>query len=248
MIFDGTETIIGRGAQAEVFLYKGFAYKMYKASYPAEWIAFERKQQEQVNKAGLCPVRYYDTGDSHIIKMDFIDGDTLENIIRKYVQEQKPEAMAKIAEGYKLLSHAFQFVHSADMQGLAIPHLRDTAAMGLGDEDSGKILPTIERLSGKMKECICHLDMHFLNIMLLRGKELGIDSDYRIIDWMNARIAPPVFDYARTYVILDEFSKEALELYKQFVMPDLKSSGISDSDFADAVTVCSIIRKHEKGE
>lgn len=248
MLFDGTQTIIGRGAQAEVFLYKGFAYKVYKADYPAEWIAFEKRQQEQVNKAGLCPVRYYDTDDSHIIKMDFIDGDTLENRINKYVREKELDAMPKIAECYKLLSHAFQFVHSAGIRGLAMPHLRDTATMGLCDEDSGKILPIIERLSGKMKECICHLDMHFLNIMLPRGKTSETGSGYRIIDWMNARIAPPVFDYARTYVIFDEFSEEALELYKRIVMPDLKTSGVSDSDFADAVTVCSIIRKHEKGE
>ena len=55
MIFDGTEKIIGRGAQAEVFLYRGFAYKVYKPTYPAEWIAFEKHQQREINKAGLCP-------------------------------------------------------------------------------------------------------------------------------------------------------------------------------------------------
>ena len=246
MTFDGTQKLIGRGAQAEVFLYQGFAYKVYKPTYNAEWIAFEKKQQQQINKAGLCPVRYYDTDDSHIIKMDFVDGDTLENIIKRYVQEQLPEGMAKIAEAYKLLARAYKFVHSADIEGLEIPHLRDTAAMGMSAEDSGKILPIIERLSGKMKECICHLDMHFLNIMLPHSKELSMDSDCIIIDWMNARIAPPVFDYARTYVILDEFSKEALELYNQIVMPEVKALGVSESDFADAVTVCSIIRKYEK--
>lgn len=43
MIFDGTEILIGKGAQAEVLLYKGFAYKVYKDTYPAEWISFEKK-------------------------------------------------------------------------------------------------------------------------------------------------------------------------------------------------------------
>lgn len=38
--------IIGKGAQAEVFLYHSFAYKFYKESYPTEWIAFEKKQQQ----------------------------------------------------------------------------------------------------------------------------------------------------------------------------------------------------------
>ncbi len=45
MIFDGTEKIIGRGAQADVIEYKGYAYKIYKPSYPAEWIEFEKSQQ-----------------------------------------------------------------------------------------------------------------------------------------------------------------------------------------------------------
>ena len=53
IIFDGSQKIIGKGAQAEVLLYHGFAYKVYKESYPAEWIAFEKKQQQAVNKAGL---------------------------------------------------------------------------------------------------------------------------------------------------------------------------------------------------
>ena len=57
MTFDGTQKLIGRGAQADVFLYQGFAYKVYKPSYPAEWIAFEKHQQGEINKAGLCPVR-----------------------------------------------------------------------------------------------------------------------------------------------------------------------------------------------
>jgi len=35
MKFDGTQKSIGHGAQAEVLLYHGFAYKIYKPSYPA---------------------------------------------------------------------------------------------------------------------------------------------------------------------------------------------------------------------
>ena len=46
MTFDGSQKVIGKGAQAEVLLYHGFAYKVYKESYPAEWIAFEKKQQQ----------------------------------------------------------------------------------------------------------------------------------------------------------------------------------------------------------
>ena len=67
-----------------------------------------------------------------------------------------------------------------------------------------------------------------------------------MIDWMNARIAPAVFDYARTYVIFDEFSQEGLELYKKAVASDIAALGITDADFKDAVMVSSVIRNREK--
>ena len=87
MTFDGSQKVIGKGAQAEVLLYHGFAYKVYKESYPAEWIAFEKKQQQAVNKAGLCSVKYYDTDNPHIIKMDLVEGDQLEKSV--FIQIKK---------------------------------------------------------------------------------------------------------------------------------------------------------------
>ena len=236
MTFDGTQKLIGKGAQAEVFLYHGFAYKVYNESYPAEWIAFEKEQQQAVNKAGLCPVKYYDTDDPHIIKMDFVEGDQLEKSIVK-----APE------QGFLLLARAFCFVHEADSNNTTIPALSSTVGLMLTDEEKAWVLPSIDRLSQKYKSCICHLDMHFLNIMIPSDKELIADKiNYTIIDWMNARLAPPVFDYARTYVIFDEFAKEAVEFYKAAVWPDVQSLGISEDDFFEAVKVCTVIRNHEK--
>lgn len=278
MTFDGTQKIIGRGAQAEVFLYHGFAYKVYNQTYPVEWIEFEKHQQKEINKAGLCPVKYYDTDDSHIIKMDFVSGKTLENTINEFVnanlsnqknidelsEEERADGMAKMMNFYKYISRAYSLVHSAKIEGLEIPHLRDTAAMRMNDEDGKKVLSIINDLSAKMKNCVCHLDMHFLNIMIPDGggeKEFAraknasgavvnssadAENAFTIIDWMNARIAPAVFDYARTYVIFDEFSKDALELFKNIVLSELWTTGISEEDFSSAVEVCKIIRSYEK--
>ena len=236
MTFDGTQKVIGKGAQAEVLLYHGFAYKVYNESYPAEWIAFEKEQQKAVNKAGLCPVKYYDTDDPHIIKMDLVVGEQLEKAVPK-----APE------QGFALLARAFRFVHEADAGDTTIPPLAATAGLVLTDEEKSDVLPIIERLSQKYKSCICHLDMHFLNIMIPSEEELVADLiNYTIIDWMNTRLAPPVFDYARTYVIFNEFAKEALDFYKAAVWPDVQSLGISEEDFFEAVKVCTILRNHEK--
>ena len=233
--------MIGKGAQAEVFLYKGFAYKVYKDTYPAEWISFEKKQQREVNKAGLSPVRYYDTDDPHIIRMDYIDGDMLEKIVNDCAAGKGVDEIEDVPDGFRMLSSAFKFVHKADIRDLDIPRFTETASMGLSKEKGEKIIPVIERLSAKTDECLCHLDMHFLNIMIPKDK-----SGFKIIDWMNARIAPPVFDYARTYVVLKEVSEEVLNLYEVTVLPDLKDLRVSDSDFSDAVEVCSIVRAREK--
>ena len=236
MTFDGSEKLIGTGAQAKVYLYHGFAWKVYNESYPAEWIAFEKEQQQAVNKAGLCPVKYYDTDDSHIIKMDLVEGDQLEKSV-----PAAPE------QGFLLLARAFRFVHKADASSTTIPPLSATAGLMLTDEEKSQVLPIIDRLSQKYKSCICHLDMHFLNIMLPPDTPLLADKiNYTIIDWMNARLAPPVFDYARTYVIFDEFAKEALEFYKAAVWPDVEALGISENDFFDAVKVCTVLRSKEK--
>ena len=241
MVFDGTEILIGKGAQAEVFLYKGFAYKVYKETYPAEWISFEKMQQREVNKAGLCPVRYYDTDDPHIIRMDYIDGVMLEEIVNDCASGRIVDEISDVPDGFRILSKAFNFIHKADIRGIEIPRFTVTASMGLSRENSEKIIPIIERIYAKSGECLCHLDMHFLNVMMPKDK-----SGFKIIDWMNARIAPPVFDYARTYVIFKEFSEEALDLYETTVLPDLKELHISESDFIDAVEVCSIVRAREK--
>ena len=230
MKFDGTEKLIGKGAQADVLLYQGYAYKVYRPSYPSEWIAFEKRQQAAVNQAGLCPVRYYDTDDDHIIKMDLVSGQALE----KYVLDG-------FVEGFDLLGEVFSFVHSKDITGIDIPPYIATVPLLVSEEKCPEVIPVIERLSAKMAPCICHLDMHFLNIMLPPDK-----STYTIIDWMNARIAPPVFDYARTYVIFDEFSKEGLAVYNERVLKPFLLTGISDEDFADAVKVSQAVRDREK--
>ena len=165
MEFDGTEILIGKGAQADVVEYQGYAYKIYPKEYPAEWIGFEMRQQKAVNEAGLSPVRYYKTDDDHILKMDLIDGTPLE----KYANAQDPLS-------FKILADAFTRVHRADPEDVDIPPLVATAGMGLGQKEQQIVLPIIERLSGKMKSCICHLDMHFLNIMLPPNTPLIADN------------------------------------------------------------------------
>lgn len=230
MLFDGTQKTIGNGAQAEVVFYRGYAYKIYRPSYPSEWIAFEKRQQREVNRALLSPVRYYDTDDDHIIRMDYIEGETLERRARN-----------GDLTCFDILARSFRFIHGKDISGIDMLRLADTAAAGLDECDRGFVLSVIDKLAGKLDLCVCHLDLHFMNIMI--GKE---DSYCTVIDWINARLAPAVFDYARTYVILEEESAEAVRIYEKSVLPQMWASGVTEEDFDDAAEVCSVIRKREK--
>lgn len=83
--------------------------------------------------------------------------------------------------------------------------------------------------------------MHFQNIMIPDD-----GSDFIIIDWMNTRIAPPVFDFARTYVVIEEFVKELIPLYRSAIAEDVNRLGITEQDMDDAIGVIRIIRNHEK--
>ena len=149
MIFDGTQNAIGKGAQAEVVSYYGYAYKIYRSSYPTEWIAFEKKQQEAVNKTGLSPVRYYDTGDEHIVKMDLITGVTLES-----------RANEGDSGAWDILADAFRFVHDKPVKSVDMPPFAITAVMGLSEEEKTLLrhlfiklrrkLPVAKRLRRKL--------------------------------------------------------------------------------------------------
>ena len=55
MEFDGTEKTIGHGAQAEVLLYHGFAYKIYKSSYPAGQTIWK-----DIEALGISEVDFYE--------------------------------------------------------------------------------------------------------------------------------------------------------------------------------------------
>ncbi len=231
MDFDGSQKVIGHGAQADVVEYYGYAYKIYKETYPSEWIAFEKDQQKAVNQAGISPIRYYDTDDDHIIKMDLIRGVMLETKMK-----------AGFEGGFEVIAEAFRRIHNADISNVNMPRLIDTINYIMTEDECKTAGPIIERLSEKYSSCICHLDMHFQNIMFPDD-----GGDFIIIDWMNTRIAPPVIDYARTYVVIEEFVKELLPYYQAAIAEDMKKLGIEDRDLQDAISVERIIRQHERG-
>lgn len=230
MEFDGTQKLIGRGAQAEVVLYHGYAYKIYQPSYPLEWILGEKWDQAKLNKGGFTPVRFYDTDDDRIIKMDYVEGEPLE------IRAKNGDLKA-----FDILADAFKTIHEKPSRDTPLGSVGSDISFRIKGEERYLLNEYDGKLAKKYKECVCHLDLHFLNILVAPGSD-----DYTVIDWVNARRAPFIYDYARTYVIFDEFSKEGLEIYKQRVLPQMWAQGVTEEDFELAVKICSCLRETEK--
>lgn len=156
MVFDGTEKEIGKGSQAIIYYYKGYAYKVFNEGYPNEYIDGEFYIQNQINKTDLNTVKYYKTEYTNILKMDYIDGitmaekfnidkdfkDNLINMIdiQKKINKIENLELLRINDMYK------KFIDESTLDD----NYKDTALNYLNEIED--------------KNNLCHLDFHPLNI------------------------------------------------------------------------------------
>lgn len=225
-VFDGTQKEIGRGAQAIVYYYNGFAYKVYNEDYPKEWIQGELLIQNEINKTGLPVVKYYETEESNIIKMDFINGNTLAERMQK---EKYKNGVEDIISMLKKV-HTFTDINLPTLKSYAI---YDIGQMHIDQEKKDRVLKFLDDIPDKKN--LLHLDLHFLNIMY-------DNKQYYIIDWVNARIGNPVYDYARSYVIMNEF---AYRQSRKFLSLITKDKSIDTTDLNKAIYVMAVLRTRE---
>ena len=226
-VFDGSEKIIGRGAQAVVYHWQGFAYKVYPDQYPKEWIQHELQVQDVVGKLNLPVVKYESTDDPCVIKMDFIDGLTLADRIRHEGYKRGVEDMINLQK----LIHQHKDLQLPDLKQFArydLDHMTIEAAQ------KEKALTYLDDIPDQSN--LLHFDFHFLNILFAQDQ-------YYVIDWINARLGHPVFDYARSYVILNEFAYRLGQKYLSLIGRD------KDLDLVDlnkAIYVMALLRTRER--
>lgn len=217
---------IGEGKMAKVYDWQGYAYKCFASDHPDEWIEYELSIQKAVDKSGLPVIKYYETVFDKCIKMDLIKGKSLADLMTK--------------EKYKgglddLLMH-FERVHGVKAIELPLlkPYLNRSIANAKITEAQKQLAFTLldEVPDG---DVLCHLDLHPLNIMVT-------DQEQIIIDWVNAKIGNPIYDYARTYVILDEF---AYRLSRAFLTRLKKIFRANKIDLIYAIYIMAIHRLTE---
>lgn len=224
--FKDERVLIGQGKQAKVFLWNGFAYKCFQTDYPHEWIDYEFNIQNSVSKTGLPIANYYQSEIPCSIKMDYIDGVTLADRMRR----------EKYKNGLDDLFEIFLKVHEkrdVDVPRL-IPYL--LSKISSMDIDSSVKEKAIEYISDIDDDnVLCHLDCHFLNLIYC-------NDTYYIIDWVNAKLGNPVYDFARTYVIMYEFVNRLSKRFEKMVMENCK---FEQSEWNKAVFIMAVHRLSE---
>ena len=222
---------IGAGMVAKVYSWNGYAYKCFHEGYPKEWIDYEYSQQNEVCKSGLPVPHYYESEFPNSIKMDLVSGISM---------FERSEVTGKDAVMSDYMTW-FQRIH--EVKGL---NLHSVSKYLYKQMD---MAPVTEEQRTYAKQCyedverevceeevLCHMDYHFLNVMY-EG------DDIRIIDWMNAKNGKPIWDYARTYVILYEY---AAGLKRRYLKQVLTLEGYSEEIFRKAVHVSAVHRLNEQ--
>ena len=181
---------IGDGANAKVYAWRGFAYKCFRDGYDKNWLAHERRVQAVIEAAGLPAAKYYDSEFENTIKMELIDGVSLADRMRKQRYKGWLNDMLEL----------FNDIHTRENLPLSPLKPALKASVMRANIDNTLIDAAISYIDDiPDANTLCHLDYHFLNIMYADGR-------YRVIDWVNAKIGNPIFDFARTYVIMNEFA------------------------------------------
>lgn len=224
--FKDERVLIGQGKMAKVYLWNGFAYKCFQKGYPDDWIQYEMDIQSSVSKTGLPMANYYQSEIPCSIKMDFINGVTLADRIRR----------EKYKNGLEDLFDIFFKVHekkNVDIPRLNPYLLREISNMDMEPSIKERALEYVSDISDD--NVLCHLDHHFSNLMYAK-------DGYYIIDWVNAKLGNPIYDFARTYVVIYEFANRLSKRYEKMVMA---RCGFEQAEWNKAVYVMAVHRLSE---
>lgn len=190
--------LIGTGKTSSVYRQQHQVIKQFLPTYPTSWIAHEAFLQKFVCEHTSLPVPEcnYQEG-NHFLTMDYIDGITLGDRMRKQ----------KYKEGLQDLIALQKSTHT-----YIIPELSEAKSSYIQILEQSNLDPQLKRIAidsiRQVEEMdnLCHLDFHFLNI-------LWDQNQYYIIDWANAKRGNPVMDIARTYLLLRQYVQRMANKY-----------------------------------
>jgi thiamine kinase-like enzyme len=193
---------IGIGKTAKVYSDGQYAYKVFLHDVAIEDINYEMRIQSLIkNNTDLNVCQYHSLVDDQTIQMDLIKGISLADRIRK------EKYKGWLEDFISLQTKVYQY------KALGIPTAKDVfkrqiLKSKLDEAYKDIALSTLESVDDQNN--LCHFDFHPLNI-LFDG------STYMIIDWVNAKLANPILDIARTYIIFKQYMKRQANKYLRLI-------------------------------
>ncbi|MFV0395504.1 MAG: phosphotransferase [Coprobacillaceae bacterium] len=223
--------LIGEGVIAKIYLKEGYAYKKFKLDSMTSWIHYEFDVHKEVEEnTQLNVVKYYEVLDDSIIKMEYIKGMNLSKVVRN-----KMMTMPKNIEVIIDIQQSIHAYTNLKLQNAHEVYKKKIENSSIKKEIKNVALKNLNKIE-KMN-ILCHLDIHYENIMFDGHR-------YYIIDWSSALLANPVFDIARTYVIFKQYVKRQANNY---LKKALERTGITKEEFERALFVVVAIRVIELG-
>ncbi len=217
---------IGSGSRATIYLWQGYAYKYYGDNYLQSWIDHEYEVQKQIINTNLNVARFYETSFEKTIKMDYIEGETISNLLLK-------DNSNKI---FELFMKEFNRIHEIknldldDLSTFLIQQINKSRVSNSQKELGLEYLNIINNIDED--NVLCHMDYHFLNTMYDGNK-------IYVLDWFDGKNGKKILDFARTYVLIYQYGKEYKDIYLNRILNDY---GYSKELFKKAIYINDINR------
>jgi hypothetical protein len=186
--------LIGQGREAEVFACPdGRVLKLLRAPGPSTGLAFEIAALEAARSAGVSVPGAYEQvviGGRTGLMMERLEGSDLLTIIG-----QKPWL---VFHSGRVTGEIHARINAARAPA-SLPAVRDVVNRGLARLASSE--PTLAKWIGRIfkqlpdGDALCHGDFH-------PGQLMSSSDRYAAFDWSGAKRGDPLFDYARTRVLL----------------------------------------------
>jgi aminoglycoside phosphotransferase (APT) family kinase protein len=191
----GKLRLVGQGAEAEVFEWRdGRVLKLLRARGATERLACEVAALEAAHSAGVRVPRAYEQvvvdGRPGLV-MQRLEGTDLLSVLG-----QKPWLVFRSGR----LTGEIQAGINEARAPASLPMVRDVmraALARLARREPGGLADWAERILGRLPdgEALCHGDFHPGQLILSNGQ-------CATLDWAGAKRGDPLFDYARTRVLL----------------------------------------------
>ncbi len=196
-------TIIGSGAQADVYLHEKRAVKIYKPGYQYIESVDEAEFQNEAYCAGLpVPVVYGRTecnGRVAII-MEYIKGRPLGEIIQE--DQTRVRDYLSLAVDLQLKIHSLETVNLPDQHDKLRTNIMENPY--LDEMHQQKLINQLVQLDTGNQ--ICHGDFHVQNL-------IQTEDGLKIIDWVDASSGNTLADVCRSYLLYLLYRKQMAEPY-----------------------------------